>query len=473
MRNYLSTFDLTVEKVWVDDNNFYEQHPNSLTITLQRTTKENPDYDASYDVSGNTDESAGWVDVKDTGNNLIQYTMSKSNALKTDANKWKISVRDIPSYSTNREKYYYRAVESVDTNDPYNAGMSLKNYKLTQSSEGAKTTLTNTIIQKTEAYSVQKKWVKTSVGTADADNGQLALESSAWTATWKNLPKQDSEGNAYIYAAAEVDASGKIITSSDSYLIETDRNHPGVIYNIEKTSLTVQQTWDDQKNQYDLRNAPIYQIYRKLQTDGIMPTNASCDYAASGWEPVDLSASITYTDSQIVSDLKVAATPYVIRGSSVVKDDVNKNLVKASSTADNNTITISNLPKYDKDGNPYEYIAIEQQTNQNKAYQFQYEGNTTYSKFKDDPSNYQEAKSSFTNASGWKVAITNQLITGNIAVQEIFDDAVGRIKFTVHETLVDVLFVFAVFTQFVLFLDTTSRRRVIACDRQADFRTVA
>ena len=52
-------------------------------------------------------------------------------------------------------------------------------------------------------------------------------------------------------------------------------------------------------------------------------------------------------------------------------------------------------------------------------------------------------------------------------------DAVGRIKFTVHETLVDVLFVFAVFTQFVLFLDTTSRRRVIACDRQADFRTVA
>ena len=305
MRNYLSTFDLTVEKVWVDDNNFYEQHPNSLTITLQRTTKENPDYDASYDVSGNTDESAGWVDVKDTGNNLIQYTMSKSNALKTDANKWKISVRDIPSYSTNREKYYYRAVESVDTNDPYNAGMSLKNYKLTQSSEGTKTTLTNTIIQKTEAYSVQKKWVKTSVGTADADNGQLALESSAWTATWKNLPKQDSEGNAYIYAAVEVDASGKIITSSDSYLIETDRNHPGVIYNIEKTSLTVQQTWDDQKNQYDLRNAPIYQIYRKLQTDGIMPTNASCDYAASGWEPVDLSASITYADSQITSDLKV------------------------------------------------------------------------------------------------------------------------------------------------------------------------
>lgn len=265
-------------------------------------------------------------------------------------------------------------------------------------------------------------------GTADADNGQLALESSAWTATWKNLPKQDSEGNAYIYAAVEVDASGKIITSSDSYLIETDRNHPGVIYNIEKTSLTVQQTWDDQKNQYDLRNATIYQIYRKLQTDGIMPTSASCDYAASGWEPVDLSASITYTDSQIVSDLKVAATPYVIRGSSVVKDDVNKNLVKASSTADNNTITISNLPKYDKDGNSYECIAIEQQTNQNKAYQFQYESNTTYSKFKDDPSNYQEAKSSFTNASGWKVAITNQLITGNIAVQEIFDDAVGRIK---------------------------------------------
>lgn len=460
VRNYLSTFDLTVEKVWVDDNNFYEQRPNSLTITLQRTTKENPDYDASYDVSGNTDESAGWVDVKDTGNNLIQYTMSKSNALKTDANKWKISVRDIPSYSTNGEKYYYRAVESVGTNDPYNAGMSLKNYKLTQSSEGAKTTLTNTIIQKTEAYSVQKKWVKTSLGTAileliyrtentswtqytdeygknvrvtldgtaDADNGQLALESSAWTATWKNLPKQDSEGNAYIYVAVEVDASGKIITSSDSYLIETDRNHPGVIYNIEKTSLTVQQTWDDQKNQYDLRNATIYQIYRKLQTDGIMPTSASCDYAASGWEPVDLSASITYTDSQIVSDLKVAATPYVIRGSSVVKDDVNKNLVKASSTADNNTITISNLPKYDKDGNPYEYIAIEQQTNQNKAYQFQYEGNTTYSKFKDDPSNYQEAKSSFTNASGWKVAITNQLITGNIAVQEIFDDAVDRIK---------------------------------------------
>ena len=278
-----------MEKVWVDDNNFYEQRPNSLTITLQRTTKENPDYDASYDVSGNTDESAGWVDVKDTGNNLIQYTISKSNALKTDANKWKISVRDIPFYSTNGEKYYYRAVESVDTNDPYNAGMSLKNYKLTQSSEGAKTTLTNTIIQKTEAYSVQKKWVKTSVGTAileliyrtentswtqytdeygknvrvtldgtaDADNGQLALESSAWTATWKNLPNQDSEGNAYIYAAVEVDASGKIITSSDSYLIETDRNHPGVIYNIEKTSLTVQQTWDDQKNQYDLRNATI------------------------------------------------------------------------------------------------------------------------------------------------------------------------------------------------------------------------
>ena len=56
---------------------------------------------------------------------------------------------------------------------------------------------------------------------------------------------------------------------------------------------------------------------------------------------MDLSASITYADSQITSDLKVAATPY------------------------------------DKDGNSYEYIAIEQQTNQNKAYQFQYEGNTT------------------------------------------------------------------------------------------------
>lgn len=101
--------------------------------------------------------------------------------------------------------------------------------------------------------------------------------------------------------------------------------------------------------------------------------------------------------------------------------------MKASSTADNNSIVISNLPKYDRNVKLYEYIAIEQQTNQNKAYQFQYYGNSEYSKFKDDPSNYQEAKSSFTDADGWKVFVTNQLITGNISVQEIFDDYADRI----------------------------------------------
>ena len=201
------TVDLTVKKVWNDDDNRDGLRPVELTVTLS------------------------------TGDSVVL----------SEENGWTASVRELPKYAYGEEIHYTWTEKDLP------AG-----YELTDRSvDGTVTTLTNTHIPETVALTVKKAWdddnnrdgIRPTELTVALNNGTEVVLKAAngWSATVENLPKYENGGEEIHYEWQEnglpegYELTGTAVNGTVTTL--TNRHVP------EKTVVTVRKVWNDSDNQ--------------------------------------------------------------------------------------------------------------------------------------------------------------------------------------------------------------------------------
>ena len=216
------------------------------------------------------------------------------------------------------------------------------------------------------------------------------------TAKWENLPiiaspnSEEYEPKPVVYKVIEVEAldtDSSVITSKgapgyevtdvsvESESLNTDKaNNVKIINSLTNTELNITKAFDDGENKYNTRPDSIeVQVLRRIKS-------ASND---GEWQPVKVKGGL------IADNLFVTLTK-----------------------ADNYSKKLTDLPKYDKDGNEYEYTCLEK--------------NLIFGSKKTSVE-----KSNVTPAytvSGNDVAITNTLITTSLTVEKVWEDNSNKRK---------------------------------------------
>ena len=206
--------DISVRKIWDDNNDNDGKRPSYVKVQLQQT------------IDGNTWEK---VDRDDA-----EKVLSITDASSENANIWETSWSNLPENNTENKKVTYRVVEigvgkssdgkfeSVPTQ--YTEG---KDYYQTTQTNGNITDITNHHQNGVKSITVKKNWdddenrdgkrpVKVTVklvaeynGTTD-ESVSKSYELSAddkWTYTWENLPEYKKDGNQsykYTYSVEEL-----------------------------------------------------------------------------------------------------------------------------------------------------------------------------------------------------------------------------------------------------------------------------
>ena len=237
----ISVFDLTLEKTWNDFDNFYNERPNNITVTLQYSTDgttwktvngstkvTDDDYTKAYAA----DVTAGYS--TDAAEKTL--TVNKDGSVNAADATW----HNLPVYARvingQRVALQYRVLENnvID----YNNGEQKASSIVKGTDTNHKAALENTL--NTTSVTVTKKWeddnnfngqrqdIKVQLYRNDTvfENSQnyqmkdqkdpITLNSeNNWTHTFKNLPKQGASGNPYEYSAKEINVP-KGYTSSVS-----------------------------------------------------------------------------------------------------------------------------------------------------------------------------------------------------------------------------------------------------------------
>ncbi len=204
MTRRMYNIDVTVKKVWDDQQNQDGLRPGSLTVTLS---------------SGET-------------------------AVLNEANSWTATLT-VPKYDDNGEIQYTWTEENV-------SGYELSGTEYDE--ESRTTTLTNRHVPEVTSVSVTKVWdddgnrdgIRPESVTAVLSNGTSVVlsEANGWTATIDNLPAY-SNGQAIAYTWTEVPVAGYELTVDGNTLINT--------HTPETTTLSVRKVWKDKDNQDGIR----------------------------------------------------------------------------------------------------------------------------------------------------------------------------------------------------------------------------
>ncbi len=193
----VQTTDLTIRKIWNDNNNQDGLRPQNLVVTLMAD-----------------DEAAQTVTL---------------NA----ANEWEFTVRDLPVYNEGVQ-IVYRWAETI-ANGYVRTNTTVNNRV---------TTLTNTHVPETFRLTVVKEWVNdeepdrpnsvtmrllSSAGNGRAETRYISLTAAnGWTRTITQLPRYE-EGREIQYAWSEVPVSGYQLTNTVTEgIVTTFTNEKGV-----------------------------------------------------------------------------------------------------------------------------------------------------------------------------------------------------------------------------------------------------
>lgn len=312
-RNVFDDTDLTVQKVWENDNdNIYGSRPAS----------EDPseDWEVVFLIQsreqGSKDESA-WqaVTVRDVGfgetaetTHDLTVTIRGSNSENTES----VTIRSLPGKNIAGKTLEYRAVElqpgaKPDADGHYDAddivsggGTFYDTYTVAYENSDGTTTATNTL-KRTE-ISAEKKWnvqeeerppvtlhlqywaledgkevwkdVKTFGGESctvkldgEVDSAQPYYEDRAWHAVWKDLPQ--------VLPGSKLGADGKtqyqvVEDVPSGFLQENSSGEPGnkgefTFINVPETSYTVKKSWHTKTG--TVHPVVMVQLYRTTDAD--------------------------------------------------------------------------------------------------------------------------------------------------------------------------------------------------------------
>ena len=349
--------DVSVTKVWEDFSNVAGKRPSSLTVTLSNGT----------------------------------------DVVLNEANNWTETVSNLPKYDSNGDPINYTWTETLPSG-----------YKEeSNTTSGTVTTIVNSYditLEKTTS-TVKKVWKDNndqdgkrpvSITVHLKQNGTSILDevldaSNNWTATAADLQKFDSNGVAYTYTWEEdavTDYNGTLSTLNGVTTITNT-------HEAEKTTLRVQKTWDHKTNPSASQPTEVtVELYANNALKATRKLNASNSWSEEvtdlpvyengsaityEWREVAVANYLTtYSTSGNITTIKNTydnSTEKTEVSVTKVWDDANNQDGKrpASVTvylkqntvtlgdpfvlndANNWTATKSSLPKYDGDGNLYDY----------------------------------------------------------------------------------------------------------------------
>ena len=242
----ISVFDLTLEKTWYDFNNFYNERPNNITVTLQYSTDgsnwnpvkdptsvENKDYTKAYAA----DVTAGYsTDAAEK-----KLTVNKDGSVKATDATW----HNLPVYARvngQRVALQYCVLESEVTD--YNNGEQKASSIVKGTDKNYTATLENTL--NTTSVTVTKKWeddnnfngqrVPVNIQLKQNDeslmndqlnnkDAQITLnEDNKWSYIFSDLPLQDKDGNKYSYSVDETNVPSGYTKSVNGTIITNTLN---------------------------------------------------------------------------------------------------------------------------------------------------------------------------------------------------------------------------------------------------------
>ena len=234
------TTEVTVTKVWDDNNDEAQKRPASINLQLKN------------------------------GNAIVkEQVVNVSNAVSGDTNTWQYTFKDVEKYNEDGQEIVY----TVDETEVNNNDLQFYTKKL----EG--TTVTNTFTQNTEKVEIQVKkiWEDNEIQAQrrpesimivlkanGVENQRYELtkenadtsDENTWTYTFTELPKYDQYNNIINYTIEEEEKTQgdlKFYTSKiDGTTITNTFTRP-----TETIRIDVNKNWEDQENVYNKRPTSI------------------------------------------------------------------------------------------------------------------------------------------------------------------------------------------------------------------------
>ena len=300
---------------------------------------------------------------------------------KTDDNTWKFTVPGLDKfYKEGKEIIYTIAERTVtdygsETTGDAKTGFTIKNTKLIK-------------------IPVEKKWLDagnidnrvpiTVVLKANGTevNTMTLSESNSWKGEFTDLPKCDEQGKAISYTIDEVHVDGSITTITGS------AEKGFVIYNIEETEVSVKKVWDDSDNKDGIRPESLTvtlsngtDVTLDADNDWTAKVTGLPKYDTDGneikytWTEKDLPEGYALSDSSadgtvttLTNTLVTEATVRKVWADADDKDGIRPaSLTVTLSNGTDVTLnkgndwtsTVTDLPKYDADGNEIKYTWTE------------------------------------------------------------------------------------------------------------------
>ena len=270
------TVDVTVRKLWNDQNARYAARPATVSVQLQYTSAAAP-------------TEADWADLDGIA------------AVLTAANGWTYTWEDLPA------GYSYRVVElGMTYGITFTAMGSVVAYESSSTVTAAGVTeITNTLV--TGSVTVTKNW--DDMGNRDGGRrpvtvnllrdgvvieSQVLSDANSWTCTWTELPVyRDGSSVKSVYSVKEVGETGRSFTGQNSVPYTVTYSGSVVLTKNGTASVSVTNThvpysfdidaakvWNDMSDRYGLRPATV-----KLTLVW------STDPAATVWNTVTQSAA--------------------------------------------------------------------------------------------------------------------------------------------------------------------------------------
>jgi len=355
--------EISVEKVWADNDNAYETRPESITVTISgsdestytltlsdenewsETLGELPKYDSTgteitytvteteidgytgtieKDEDGNytitntlTDETEisvekEWLDNDDayetrpdsitvniTGSNGSLYVVTLS-----DENEWSDTLSELPKYDSTGTEITYEVTE--ETVEGYTGDV-------VENDDGTYI-ITNTLTGETK-ISVEKEWdddenennnrpesITVTVTGSDGNTYTLTLSAeNEWSDTLSELPKYDSTGTEITYTVTEAEVAGY-----DGEVAENADGSYTITNTLQKTNITATKVWSDSENRDGIRPDSVQvQLKANGEDVGVAVTLSEDNEWTCTWEDLPVYANgeeITYTVEEVEPD---------------------------------------------------------------------------------------------------------------------------------------------------------------------------
>ncbi len=241
--------NVSVTKVWKDDENKAGKRPEKITLT----------------VSGNDKPE--------------DVTLSADNKKEDDENTWVSSV-EMPKYNENGEKIVYTASEN---NVPKFYEKTEKGLKVTNKFVGSNETISIKINKTWVDNDIQEAHRPESINFTISDgkklNKELTLgnEDNA-SVTESNLPKYDKNADEIKYTVTESRTGLEFYTSTQTEVKKDEHNIEfnfvntfGIPYEEKETKITLIKKWDDESNKAGKRPQSV--VFTVSGTHGIQGFN--------------------------------------------------------------------------------------------------------------------------------------------------------------------------------------------------------